>query len=75
MSANLTEEDQNAIQNGKGFTAFAMKNNVTVMVIVALLALTGISSYLSLPKQQDPGFIIRGVLISTAFPGANPRRV
>lgn len=75
MSANLSEEDQNAIKDGKGLTAFAMKNNVTVIVIVALLALTGISSYLGLPKQQDPGFIIRGVLISTAFPGANPQRV
>ncbi|MEM7569042.1 MAG: efflux RND transporter permease subunit [Pseudomonadota bacterium] len=59
----------------KGLTALAMQNNVTVIVIVVLLALTGIASYFSLPKQQDPGFIIRNAVVTTVFPGANPRRV
>lgn len=58
-----------------GLTALAMQNNVTVIVIVTLLALTGISSYFSLPKQQDPGFIIRSAVVTTIFPGANPSRV
>ncbi|MEM6811428.1 MAG: efflux RND transporter permease subunit [Pseudomonadota bacterium] len=75
MSKNLTEEEQNSLKNGKGLTAFAMKNNITAIVIVALLALSGISAYFSLPKQQDPGFIIRSVTVSTPFPGANPLRV
>ncbi|MEM1222031.1 MAG: efflux RND transporter permease subunit [Verrucomicrobiota bacterium] len=75
MSKELTEEEQDSIKNGKGLTAFAMKNSVTVIVIVVLLSITGISSYFSLPKQQDPGFIIRSALITTVFPGANPSRV
>ncbi len=58
-----------------GLTAFAMQNNVTVIVIVALLAFSGIASYFSLPKQQDPGFIIRSAVVNTVFPGANPGRV
>lgn len=64
-----------AATGGKGLTAFALKNNMTVMVVVFMLALSGISSYISLPKQQDPGFIIRNVVISTVYPGANPARV
>ncbi|MEM8834087.1 MAG: efflux RND transporter permease subunit, partial [Pseudomonadota bacterium] len=75
MTEDTGEQEKNVIKNGKGLTAFAIQNNVTVLVIVLLLAFTGISSYFSLPKQQDPGFIIRNVLISTAFPGANPARV
>ncbi|MBO6504436.1 MAG: efflux RND transporter permease subunit [Kordiimonadaceae bacterium] len=62
-------------ENTGGLTAFAMNNSVTVVVIVILLALTGISSYFSLPKQQDPGFIIRNAVVTTVFPGANPGRV
>lgn len=75
MSKNITEEERKSIRNGKGLTAIAMQNNITTIVIVALLAITGISSYFSLPKQQDPGFIIRDVLVTTVFPGANPSRV
>ncbi|MEM9399121.1 MAG: efflux RND transporter permease subunit [Verrucomicrobiota bacterium] len=58
-----------------GITSFAIKNNVTVLVIVALLIVSGISSYFSLPKQQDPGFTIRAAVVTTVFPGANPLRV
>lgn len=75
MSKDLTEEEQDSINNGKGLTAFAMKNSVTVVVVVVMLSIAGISSYFSLPKQQDPGFIIRSALITTVFPGANPSRV
>ncbi len=58
-----------------GLTAFALNNSVTVCVVVALLAFSGIASYFSLPKQQDPGFIIRSAVVTTVFPGANPVRV
>ncbi|MEM9880341.1 MAG: efflux RND transporter permease subunit, partial [Pseudomonadota bacterium] len=67
--------DAPAQPKATGLTAFAMQNSVTVIVIVVLLALTGIASYFSLPKQQDPGFIIRTAVVTTVFPGANPRRV
>ncbi len=58
-----------------GITGFAVKNNVTILVIVALLVFSGISSYIDLPKRQDPGFIIRSAVVTTVFPGANPSRV
>ena len=75
MSRKLSAAEENSINSGKGLTALAMQNNVTVIVIVVLLALSGISAYFSLPKQQDPGFIIRSVVVTTVFPGANPIRV
>lgn len=58
-----------------GLSGLAINNSVTVFVIIALLTLAGISSYFGMPKQQDPGFIIRNAVITTAFPGASPLRV
>jgi len=56
-------------------TQVAVNNNRTLLVLVFALFITGISSFFSLPKQQDPGFTIRAAVISTRFEGASPERV
>ncbi|MBL4670769.1 MAG: efflux RND transporter permease subunit [Arenicella sp.] len=56
-------------------TQIAINNNRTLLVLVFALFITGISSFFSLPKQQDPGFTIRTAVISTRFEGASPERV
>lgn len=50
------------------------KNRITLVVVIFLLA-AGLMAYLDLPKEQDPGFIIRTAVITTTFPGASPKRV
>jgi len=56
-------------------TRFAIeKNRIFVAVLVAFL-LSGIYSYLGMPRAEDPGFIIRTALVQTTFPGASPERV
>ncbi len=56
-------------------TQFAIDNNRVTIILVAILVLSGISTYFALPKAQDPGFIIRAAQITTYFPGASPERV
>ena len=56
-------------------TGFAVANRVTVYTLVCLIAIYGVISYFSLPKQQDPGFTIRAAVVTTTFPGASPLRV
>lgn len=56
-------------------TRIAINNNRTVYVLVISLFIAGIMSFLSLPKQQDPGFTIRAAVVSTRFEGASPERV
>lgn len=56
-------------------TAAAIAKNRITLTVVALIVLAGVSSYYSLPKAQDPGFIIRTAVITTRFPGASPERV
>ncbi len=56
-------------------TRFAIeKNRITVTILVVLL-LAGIAAYNSLPRAEDPGFIIRTAMVQTFYPGAGPKRV
>ncbi len=57
------------------FTQFAIDNTRITAVTLLILLFAGISSYQSLPRNEDPGFIIRTALIMTYFPGASPERV
>ena len=56
-------------------TARAIEGNRITLAVVALVLLSGIIAFQQIPKAQDPGFIIRTVLITTQFPGASPQRV
>ncbi len=56
-------------------TRAAIERNRITITVVALLIIGGVLAFQSIPKAQDPGFIIRTVLITTRFPGASPERV
>lgn len=56
-------------------TRLALENNRTAWVIFAALLFFGISAFNQMPKDYDPGFIIRTAQVITYFPGASPQRV
>lgn len=56
-------------------TESAIKNNRVTALILLVVVLGGIGAYSSLPRAEDPGFIIRTALVMTHFPGASPERV
>lgn len=56
-------------------TEGALKNNRITLTVLAILLLAGISAYIGLPQQMDPGFTVRTAQIVTRFPGASPERV
>jgi multidrug efflux pump subunit AcrB len=56
-------------------TAAAIDRNRVTLSIVMLVVIAGIFAFQSLPKAQDPGFIVRTAVITTRFPGASPERV
>ena len=56
-------------------TAAAIERNRVTLTIVGLVVLSGALAFNSLPKAQDPGFIVRTAVITTQFPGASPERV
>ena len=56
-------------------TAAAISRNRVTLTIVGLVVIAGLFAFQSLPKAQDPGFIVRTAVITTRFPGASPERV
>lgn len=50
------------------------KNRITIMLLV-IIFLSGIVAYNTMPKAEDPGFIVRVANVLTFFPGGSPERV
>ncbi|MEO0488092.1 MAG: efflux RND transporter permease subunit, partial [Cyanobacteria bacterium J06659_2] len=50
--------------------------NVRLLILTLILILGwGLSSYQSLPRQEDPELVSRTAVVTTAFPGASAERV
>lgn len=53
-------------------TSWAIDNKTSIYVMIVFISLLGISSYLSIPKEQFPELVIPTVMVSTPYPGASP---
>ena len=50
--------------------------NLRLLALTVILLLGwGLSSYQSLPRQEDPQLVSRVAVVTTAFPGASAERV
>ena len=56
-------------------TRAAIQNNRVTLVALLVVLFAGISAYYSMPRAEDPGFIIRAAQVVTYLPGASPQRV
>ncbi|NOU53185.1 efflux RND transporter permease subunit [Pseudoalteromonas sp. JBTF-M23] len=56
-------------------TRLALENNRTAWVLIIAMLVFGILAFNKMPKDYDPGFIIRTAQVVTYFPGASPQRV
>ncbi len=55
--------------------AWCIRNNRSTLVLLLLLIFLGITTYLKIPRLEDPEFTVRVALVITPFPGASPQRV
>ncbi len=56
-------------------TRAAIESNRVTAVTVLVILVAGMNAYQQMPRNEDPGFIIRTAHVMTLFPGASPRRV
>ncbi|GEA13540.1 efflux RND transporter permease subunit [Alteromonas sp. KUL49] len=56
-------------------TRIAIENNRTTLMAMIAILMFGLMAYKTMPKDYDPGFIIRTAQVITYFPGASPQRV
>lgn len=55
-----------------GLTSFSLKNNTMVMFLTAMIAVMGIITYVSMPKDSYPEIKQPIVYIGTSYPGNSP---
>ncbi len=53
-------------------TEFSIRNHQFTLVVFALLILIGFSSYMAIPRTEDPYFPISAFQVVTIYPGADP---
>ena len=56
-------------------TRAAISRNRVTFVALFVVALAGLITFFNLPRNLDPGFIVRWAVVMTNFPGASPERV
>jgi multidrug efflux pump subunit AcrB len=56
-------------------TRLAIEKNRVTIVILAIALAGGWLAFNTLPRAEDPGFVIRTAQVITTFPGASPERV
>ena len=56
-------------------TRAAITRNRVTFVALAVVLLAGLMTFFRLPRNLDPGFVVRWAVVMTHFPGASPERV
>ena len=56
-------------------TRAAIQRDRVTWVALAVIAFAGVSTFLQMPRAEDPGFTVRTALVLTRFPGASAQRV
>ena len=55
-----------------GLTTLSIQNKTTVFVLIAIITFSGISSYLTVPKEAFPEIVVPEIFVSTSYPGNSP---
>ncbi|WP_077609650.1 efflux RND transporter permease subunit [Clostridium sp. Marseille-P2415] len=55
----------------KGYVSIIIKKKFIVLIIVAMIAISGMISYLSIPKQHFPEVVLPVASVSVVYPGAS----
>jgi len=80
MSSNTTDgefknkEIKKRVSEQKefGLSSFSIKNRTSVLVLIALVAVMGIISYLTIPKESFPNITVPNIFVVTIYPGVSP---
>ena len=58
-----------------GLSSWSVSNATTVFVLVAIIIVSGLYSYLTVPKESFPEVVIPEVFIGTPYPGNSPSNI
>jgi multidrug efflux pump subunit AcrB len=58
-----------------GLSSWSVNNSTTVFVLVAIIIVSGLYSYLTVPKESFPEVVIPEVYVGTPYPGNSPSNI
>ena len=70
-----------ARQQGQGvfkefkLTSLAVDYPTSVLVLVAIIILSGISAYIAIPRESTPEIAIPNIIVTTIYPGVAPNDI
>jgi multidrug efflux pump subunit AcrB len=56
-------------------TQFSIEKKRIIFTLLFVIFVTGLSTYMNMPRAEDPGFVIKNAVVLTYFPGASPERI
>lgn len=68
----------NAIEKKAGdqkefwLSSFSINNRISVLVLILLIAVMGVVSYITIPKESFPNITVPNIFVITVYPGVSP---
>jgi multidrug efflux pump subunit AcrB len=56
-------------------TQFSIEKKRIIFTLLFVIFVTGLTTYINMPRAEDPGFVIKNAVVLTYFPGASPERI
>lgn len=53
-------------------SSFSINNRISVLVLIMLIAVLGVVSYITIPKESFPNITVPNVFVVTIYPGVSP---
>ncbi len=69
------EKEKNVVDKEFGLTSFSLRNRITVYVLTLIIVVSGVYSYITLPKENFPEVEQPTVYVSTPHPGNSPEDI
>ncbi|RLD20316.1 MAG: AcrB/AcrD/AcrF family protein [Bacteroidetes bacterium] len=66
------ENNKQKIDKSFGLTRFALNNSTTIVFMTILIVIVGVSTYISLPRENFPEIKIPKIFIGVTHPGNSP---
>ena len=58
-----------------GLSSWSVSNRTTVFVLMAIIIISGLYSYITVPKESFPEVVIPEIYIGTPYPGNSPTNI
>ncbi len=68
----MSDNENNQVTRYFGLTNLSLKNKTSVFILTLLLVLTGLYSYVTMPKESFPEIVIPTIYVGTSYPGNSP---